>query len=518
MSDKPDKLITDDGLRLDGRHADEIRPMKIEIGVLSRADGSCYLEWGRNKVLVGVFGPREVHPRRSQRADTAVIRYKYNMASFSTEDRARPGPSRRSIEISKVSREAFEPVIMAELFPKTAIDIFVEILQADAGTRTAAINASSIALADAGIPMKGLVTSCAFGKVDGQIVLDLNKDEDNYGEADFPVAMTQDGEITLIQMDGNLTPDEIQKGFELVKKGCKEILEIQQAVLRKKFETPVEEPEAEAAEEAEEPELEVVETEPSLEYAPEAAVVEEIIEEAEEPEEGISEETAEACAVNKEAPECEELEKVIKDAEAEVVEGEAVEKVVEAEIEEEAEEEAFEDKADFESSFEASFEGVSEPEELEEPELEETVSGEEAEIEPEIEEFAEEKAQPEAEPQLEEKVEVEEETQLEQETQLEAEPQLEEKAEVEEETQLEEKVEVEEEPQLEQEVQPEEVGIEEAASEETFESEPEIESEAESKKETPAEQTVEEPEEECKGPWKVVKDPSESGSRGENDE
>jgi exosome complex component RRP41 len=483
MSDKPEKLITDDGLRLDGRHADEIRPMKIEIGVLSRADGSCYLEWGRNKILVGVFGPREVHPRRSQRADTAVIRYRYNMASFSVEDRARPGHSRRSIEISKVSREAFEPVIMAELFPKTAIDIFVEVLQADAGTRTAAINASSIALADAGIPMKGLVTSCAFGKVDGQIVLDLNKEEDNYGEADFPVAMTQDGEITLIQMDGNLTPDEIRKGFELVKKGCKEILEIQQAVLRKKFETPVEEPEAEAVEEAADIELEVVETEPSLEYAPEAAVVEEIIEEAEELEEELSQETVEACAVTEEAPEFEELEEIIKDDEAEIVEGEAIEEVIEAEFEEEAEEEApeeseeeaFEDEADFEAAFEASFEEVSEPEEIEEPELEETVSGEEAEFEPEIEEFAEE------------------------------EPQLEEE-------------ELEEEPQLEEEVQLEE----EAASEETFESESEIESEAESRKEAPAEQTVEveeEPEEEkCKGPWKVVKDPSESGSRGEKDE
>ncbi|WP_292391096.1 exosome complex exonuclease Rrp41 [Methanosarcina sp. UBA5] len=460
MSDKPEKLITDDGLRLDGRHADEIRPMKIEIGVLSRADGSCYLEWGRNKILVGVFGPREVHPRRSQRADTAVIRYKYNMASFSVEDRARPGPSRRSIEISKVSREAFEPVIMAELFPKTAIDIFVEVLQADAGTRTAAINASSIALADAGIPMKGLVTSCAFGKVDGQIVLDLNKEEDNYGEADFPVAMTQDGEITLLQMDGNLTPDEIRKGFELIKKGCKEILEIQQAVLRKKFETPVEEPEAEASEEAEGSEAEVVETEPSLEYAPEAAAVEEIIEETEE----LSEETVEACALNEEAPECEKLEEIIKDAEAEIVEGESIEGAIEAESEEEVEKEAFEEEADFEAAFEASFEEVSEPEEIEEPELEETE--EETEFEPEVEEFAEEKIQPEEETQPEEEAE-----------------------------------------------------IEEAASEETFESESEIESEAESRKEAPAEQTVEEPEEEkCKGPWKVVKDPSESGSRGENDE
>ncbi|MGB9938925.1 exosome complex exonuclease Rrp41 [Methanosarcina sp.] len=490
MSDKPEKLITDDGLRLDGRHADEIRPMKIEIGVLSRADGSCYLEWGRNKILVGVFGPREAHPRRSQRADTAVIRYKYNMASFSVEDRARPGPSRRSIEISKVSREAFEPVIMAELFPKTAIDIFVEVLQADAGTRTAAINASSIALADAGIPMKGLVTSCAFGKVDGQIVLDLNKEEDNYGEADFPVAMTQDGEITLLQMDGNLTPEEIKKGFELVKKGCKEILEIQQAVLRKKFETPVEEPE-EVPEETAEAEIEVLGAEPSLEYAPAAVVVEELIEEAEELEEELSEETVEACAVDEEAPECEKLEELIKEAEAEVVEGEAIEEVIEAEIEEEAEEEAFEDEADFEAAFEASFEEVSEPEEIEELEPEETVS-EEAEFEPELEEFAEEEAR------------------------FEEEPEFEEEAGIEEEPQLEEEAGIEEEPEFEEEAQ-----LEEAVSEETFESEPDIESEAESGEEAPAETAVEaeeEPEEESRGPWKVVKDPSESGSRGENDE
>ncbi|MFZ2499164.1 exosome complex exonuclease Rrp41 [Methanosarcina sp.] len=472
MSDKPEKLIADDGLRLDGRRADEIRPMKIEIGVLSRADGSCYLEWGRNKILVGVFGPREAHPRRTQRPDTAVIRYRYNMASFSVEDRARPGPSRRSIEISKVSREAFEPVIMTELFPKTAIDIFVEVLQADAGTRTAAINASSIALADAGIPMKGLITSCAFGKVDGQIVLDLNKEEDNYGDADFPVAMTQDGEITLLQMDGHLTPEEIKKGLELVKKGCKEILEIQQAVLRKKFETPVEEPEGEAAETAE-AENKAVEAEASIESSSKTVVVEELIEEAEEFKEEISEETvlAEVCSAE-EISDVEELKEIIEEAETRSGE-DILEEVIEAEVEEEAEEEAFEDEAEFEASFEASFEEVSEPEEVEELEAEETVSGRE-ETEFESEDFTE------------------EESQLE-----------------------------------------DEGGSEEITSEEAFESDLEIESEAKSRKELSAEETVEEKaeetgekaeeageaeEEKSEGPWKVVKDPSEAGSRGENNE
>ncbi|MDV0447292.1 Ribonuclease PH [Methanosarcinaceae archaeon Ag5] len=228
-------FFDENGLRTDGRRPDEIRPMKIKIGVLSRANGSCYLEWGANKVLAAVYGPREAHPKRTQRAGQAIIRYRYNMQSFSVEDRARPGPSRRSSEISKVSREAFEPVVLTDAYPKAAIDIFVEVLQADAGTRTAAINAASLALVDAGIPIRGLVSACAVGKVGGKIVLDLNKPEDNYGEADLPIAMTEDGKITLVQMDGHLTPSEFEEAMELVQKGCRQVLEIQKAALMEKF-------------------------------------------------------------------------------------------------------------------------------------------------------------------------------------------------------------------------------------------------------------------------------------------
>ncbi|MGM0770142.1 MAG: exosome complex exonuclease Rrp41 [Halobacteriota archaeon] len=241
MSDKPEKFIDENGIRLDGRRADEIRPMSVEMGVLSRADGSCYLEWGNNKILAAVYGPRELHPRRLQRPGEALVRYRYNMAAFSVEDRIRPGPSRRSTEISKVSGEAFEPVVMKQYYPSAVIDVFAEVLQADAGTRTAAINAATLALVDAGIPMKGLVASCAVGKVDGQLVLDLNKPEDNYGDADLPIALTEDGEITLLQMDGNLTVEEINKGIEMVKKGCEQIFEIQKAALMSKFGTIEEE-------------------------------------------------------------------------------------------------------------------------------------------------------------------------------------------------------------------------------------------------------------------------------------
>jgi exosome complex component RRP41 len=231
---KPEKLIVD-GKRLDGRGPMDMRPIMFKAGVLKRADGSCYLEFGGNKVMAAVYGPREVHPRHMQNASRAIVRYRYNMASFSVEERKRPGPDRRSIEISKVSRESLEGVVLEELYPRSAIDVFVEILQADAGTRVAGINAASVALADAGIPMKCLVSAVAVGKADGMLLLDLNKDEDNYGQADLPIAMNQFGEITLCQMDGHLTEEEFGTALQMAMDGCKQIHELQKQALIEKY-------------------------------------------------------------------------------------------------------------------------------------------------------------------------------------------------------------------------------------------------------------------------------------------
>ncbi len=236
-----------EGKRLDGRGFDELRPIKIEVGVLKRADGSCYFELGDNKVIAAVYGPREMHPRHAQDAKMAVVKFRYNMAPFSVDDRKRPGPDRRSVEISKVSREALDPVIMREYYPKTAIDVYVEILQSDAGTRTAGINAASIALADAGIPMKDLVSSVAVGKIDGEIVLDLNAIEDNYGEADMPVAMVaRTNTITLLQMDGRLEREEFERGLKLAMGACHQIYELQRAALIDRYSESVDVGEGEA--------------------------------------------------------------------------------------------------------------------------------------------------------------------------------------------------------------------------------------------------------------------------------
>ena len=242
------KLIDENGVRLDGRRFDELRPIRIEAGVLGRADGSAYVEWGGNKVLAAVYGPREAHPRHLQDPARALVQCRYNMAPFSVSDRKRPGPDRRSVEISKVISEAFSSVIFKEQFPRTSVDIFIEVLQADAGTRCAGLTAAAVAIADAGVPMKDLVTSCASGKIGVVVCLDLNKDEDNFGEADCPMAIVpRTGEIVLLQMDGHLTYDEFQKAMGLSIDAAKRIYDLQRDALRRRYSTTVDEILREAA-------------------------------------------------------------------------------------------------------------------------------------------------------------------------------------------------------------------------------------------------------------------------------
>jgi len=244
--------------RIDGRKVDEMRPVTIETGVIPNADGSAYIEMGRNKIIAGVYGPREMHPKRLSKPNRGVLRVRYHMAPFSVDPRRSPAPSRRDKEISQVMVNAIEPALFLERYPRSVIDVFVEIIQADGGTRCAAVNAAAVALVDAGIPMKDLVAACAAGKMNGKVLLDLGDHEDKEGEADVPIAyMPKLDEITLLQMDGIMTADETIEAIEMAVKGCKDIYEIQREALTKKYgmteeaEAPAEEAPAEEAKEPE---------------------------------------------------------------------------------------------------------------------------------------------------------------------------------------------------------------------------------------------------------------------------
>ncbi len=231
------KLI-EGGKRLDGRDFNQLRPIKITAGVLKRANGSALVEWGRNKVIAGVYGPREVFPKHRTDPYKAIINCKYSMASFSSlEEHGRAGPNRRAIEIGKVAKHVFENNIFTNLFPKTMIDISMEVLQSDGGTRIAGITAASVAVVDAGIPVKDLVQGVSVGKIDGRLVVDLDKTEDNLGQSDIPAIVSlRSRELLLYQLDGMLTKNEIKECIDLAFGAAKIVREKQVEALKAKYE------------------------------------------------------------------------------------------------------------------------------------------------------------------------------------------------------------------------------------------------------------------------------------------
>lgn len=233
--EKPELIIN--GKRLDGRTPDQLRDIKIEVDVIKNAVGSAYIEWGNNKILAGVYGPKEALPKHVQDPEKAIIKCRYQMAPFSSlEDHGRTGPNRRSTEISKVTKEVFENVVMLSRFPGAEIDLYIDVLQADGGTRAAGITAASVALAASGIPMTDIPFAVSVGKVGDTLILDLNKIEDNYSDADMPVAISpRTGDIVLLQMDGNLTKEEVKRGVEMIKKAGEHISMLQREALKSSY-------------------------------------------------------------------------------------------------------------------------------------------------------------------------------------------------------------------------------------------------------------------------------------------
>lgn len=231
MEEKMNLIV--DGKRLDGRGFSELRKIKVEAGILKNAAGSAYVEWGNNKAIAAVYGPKEAQPKHLSDPERAIIKCRYQMAPFSSlEEHNRPGPNRRAIEISKVTKEVFENVILLDKFPGSEIDIFVEILQSDGGTRAAGITAAAVALACSGIPMRGVPYAVSVGKANGEIILDLDKAEDNYSDADMPIAINPNtGEVLLLQMDGSLTKEEFAKAVGMAKEAGTQITKLQRDAL-----------------------------------------------------------------------------------------------------------------------------------------------------------------------------------------------------------------------------------------------------------------------------------------------
>ncbi|MEM0481193.1 MAG: exosome complex exonuclease Rrp41 [Candidatus Aenigmatarchaeota archaeon] len=219
------------------RANNELRKIEVKVNVIPNADGSAYFAFGNTKALAAVYGPKELLPKFLQDDKKATVRVRYNMAPFSTDTRKSPGPDRRSIEISKVLKDAIENAIFVEDYPRAAIDCYAEIISSDGSTRVTALNAISISLALAGVAMKDLIAACTAGKYNGNLIIDLDQEEDNNGEADLAFAILPNKEdVVLLQMDGLLSKEELLKLFEMLRDATKKIYEEQVKAIKNYYE------------------------------------------------------------------------------------------------------------------------------------------------------------------------------------------------------------------------------------------------------------------------------------------
>ncbi|CAG8729422.1 21309_t:CDS:2, partial [Cetraspora pellucida] len=198
-------------LRQDGRRANELRKIKCKPSVLSQADGSAYIEQGNTKCLAAVYGPRETRQKAQVIHNKANINVEISLAPFSMpQERKKRSKSDRS-----------------------QIDIYLQILQFDGGTIQICINAATLALIDAGIPMQEYVCACSAGCHENHVLLDLNNAEEMADTPELTVALLpKSGKFTLLQMDSRLHVDKLEPVMNLAALGCKDIYEILDETVR----------------------------------------------------------------------------------------------------------------------------------------------------------------------------------------------------------------------------------------------------------------------------------------------
>lgn len=229
------ELLSDQGYRVDGRKPGELRKIQARMGVFAQADGSAYIEQGNTKALAVVYGPHEIRGSRSKTLhDKAVVNCQFSMATFSTAERKRrPHGDRRSSEMTLHLKQTFEAAILTQLYPRSQIDIYVQILQADGGNYCACVNAATLAIMDAGIPMRDYVCASSVGFIEDTPLADLSYVEEAAGGPQAALALLpKTDQIALLEMNSRLHEDHLERVIDAASKACKDVYAVLDSVVR----------------------------------------------------------------------------------------------------------------------------------------------------------------------------------------------------------------------------------------------------------------------------------------------
>jgi len=246
--------------RSDGRLPEQIRPIHFQLNIAPHASGSVLVSMGNTRVICGVM-IEEAVPRwmKEQAISGGWLTAEYSMLPYSTQtrkprDAARGRVDGRSMEVQRlIGRSLRAGLDLEKLGPRT-IWVDCDVLQADGGTRTAAITGASLALAVAcrklakekkldAPPVQKLVAAVSAGVLDGNAILDLNYEEDKLVTVDFNLVATEDGELVELQGSGEestFSQSQLDEMLALGRKGVAELIAAQRGVLARLMVTPPE--------------------------------------------------------------------------------------------------------------------------------------------------------------------------------------------------------------------------------------------------------------------------------------
>jgi ribonuclease PH len=246
--------------RSDGRGSDQIRPISFELNIAPHASGSVLVTMGNTRVICGVTIEENV-PRwmKEQGVTGGWLTAEYSMLPYSTQTRKPRDVTKgrldgRSTEIQRLIGRSLRAVVDLEKLGPRTIWVDCDVLQADGGTRTAAITGASLAVAMACRrlgrekkidipPVRKLVAAVSAGVLDGRAIVDLNYEEDKLVTVDFSLVATEDGEFVEVQGSGEeatFAQAQLDEMLALGRKGIAELVAVQRAVLARIMISPPE--------------------------------------------------------------------------------------------------------------------------------------------------------------------------------------------------------------------------------------------------------------------------------------
>src|SRR5215470_102355 len=256
----PQSPTENSALRADGRRPDQLRSVRFQNYIAPYATGSTLIEWGNTRVICGVT-IEEIVPRwmKEQNVSGGWITAEYSMLPYSTLQRKPRDSTKgridgRSQEIQRLIGRSMRAVLDLDKLGERTIWVDCDVLQADGGTRTAAITGSSLALAIAcrklvrekkidASPVRKLIAAVSAGVLDGRAILDLNYEEDKLVAVDFNLVATEDGEFVEVQASGEeatFSGSQLDEMLGLARTGIASLISAQRAVLARIMVSPPE--------------------------------------------------------------------------------------------------------------------------------------------------------------------------------------------------------------------------------------------------------------------------------------